>query len=616
MKITKNLSIKNKLILLILSVTTVVMSLGFGVMIYTNLNSMEEEIIHDAESNSSMMADYLVFPLVFNDKERVMEIIKKIDSIEWISAITVYTDQLTEFVSYYKTTPDELLSVTNFTEKNVVNKKSIHILQPVIFQGKEQGLLYMVVSKSRLNSKIFEYLITIVALFIALIVLSYFLAVRLQKLISAPILELANTMNFIGEEEDFSIRVVKTGNDEIGKLYKGFNKMLEKIHNKKVEKNSALEALRESERKIRAIFNQTFQFIGILDLKGNLLECNKTAISEYLNENETLINKKFSDASLWGNSGKESEILNGYIKDAAAGKFIRFDTYFKNKKNELRYFDFSIKPVKNKFGNILMLIIEGRDITERKNAEERIRYLNTDLEERVKRRTIQLEAANKELEAFSYSVSHDLRAPLRSINGFSTALVEDYAEVLDNTGKDYLNRVIGASKKMANLIDDLLNLSQISKTKIEKKKINVSEIAKEIISGYKEENRSRNITLELDQDVYVVADKRLTRIVFENLISNAWKFTQKKTNSIIKIYNLEQCNNKKNVCVIEDNGAGFDMKYSHKLFGAFQRLHTEIEFEGTGIGLATVQSIINKHGGTIWAKGEIDKGAKFYFTFE
>lgn len=616
MQIVKNLSIKNKLVLLILSITVVVMSLGFSVVIYTDLNSMENEIISDAKSNSRMMADYLVFSLIFNDKKGAQEVVKKIDNIKWISSVIVYSDQLTEFVSYHKANPEELLRITNLSEKITINDDFIHIQQPIKYQNEEQGLLYLIVSKKSLNSKILEYLITILGLFIGLIIFSYFLAVKFQKFISAPILELAKTMHFIRGEEDFSIRVVKTGNDEIGELYEGFNKMLERVHNKKIERNSALDALRESEGKIRAIFNQTFQFIGILDLKGNLLECNESAISEYLEEGEVLIDRKFSESSLWNGAVETRKIFDMHIRSAASGEFVRFDTYFKNKKNERRFFDFSIKPVKNKFDAVVMLVIEGRDITERKNAEEKIRQLNMDLEQRVKSRTIQLEAANKELESFSYSVSHDLRAPLRSINGFSTALIEDYSDVLDDTGKDYLKRVVGASKKMANLIDDLLNLSRISKTKIEKTKVNVSDIATEIISRHKEENPGRTMVLELDQEVFVNADERLAKIVLENLISNAWKFTQKRSEPIIKIYNLKDCNNKKNVCVVEDNGAGFDMEYSSKLFGAFQRLHTQDEFEGTGIGLATVQRIINKHGGKIWAEGEIEKGAKFYFTFE
>lgn len=224
----------------------------------------------------------------------------------------------------------------------------------------------------------------------------------------------------------------------------------------------------------------------------------------------------------------------------------------------------------------------------------------------------QSNALNKELEAFSYSVSHDLRAPLRSIDGFSQALLEDYHEKLDDEGKDYLDRVRAASQRMAQLIDDLLDLSRVTRSNLHKENINLSDIAHSIINSLHEHKSNRNVDIKIKDDVTAFGDSRLVRVVLENLLSNAWKFTQKKP--VAKIEFGTEKIEKEIVYFVRDNGDGFSMDYIDKLFGAFQRLHSMEEFEGNGIGLATVQRIIHRHGGQVWAHGEQGNGATFYFT--
>ncbi|MBS4096630.1 MAG: PAS domain S-box protein [Sulfuricella sp.] len=245
-------------------------------------------------------------------------------------------------------------------------------------------------------------------------------------------------------------------------------------------------------------------------------------------------------------------------------------------------------------------------------AEAQLKLLNEALEHRVKMRTRQLEAANKELEAFSYSVSHDLRAPLRSVDGFSQILMRDHADKLDDTGRDYLKRVVRASKRMGELIDDLLQLSRVSRSELKKDTIDMSKLVCAVGREIKAADPERQVEWAIQPDVTVEADGRLMRAMLENLLRNAWKFSAKKPEARIEFGTLEQDGEK--VLFVRDNGAGFDMQYAHKLFGAFQRLHRAEEFEGTGIGLATVQRIINHHGGRIWAEGAVGQGATFYFT--
>lgn len=241
-------------------------------------------------------------------------------------------------------------------------------------------------------------------------------------------------------------------------------------------------------------------------------------------------------------------------------------------------------------------------------------HLNAELEQRVIERTAQLAVINKELEAFSYSVSHDLRAPLRSLDGFSQALQEDYAEVLDEVGQGFLQRIRSSSQRMGQLIDDLLMLSQLTREEIRQEPVDLSAVVQHITADLREIYPERAVDMVVQPSPIVYGDTRLLRVVLVNLLSNAWKFTAKTAHARIEFGMISQ--NGIPVYFLRDNGAGFDMAYADKLFGAFQRLHKSNEFEGMGIGLATVQRIIHRHGGQIWAEGAVDQGATFYFSLQ
>jgi signal transduction histidine kinase len=243
---------------------------------------------------------------------------------------------------------------------------------------------------------------------------------------------------------------------------------------------------------------------------------------------------------------------------------------------------------------------------------QRVQTHAAELEQRVNERTAELAAVNKELEAFAYSVSHDLRTPLRSINGFSQAILEDYYDKLDAEGQDFLRRVRAASARMSQLIDDLLNLSQISRYEMHYKEVDLGELAREIVRELREDQPEHRVDFVVAESIVAYGDERLLRVVLENLLGNAWKFTAQRPLARIEFGYTEI--EGQTAYFVRDNGAGFEMAYANRLFGAFQRLHTEAEFEGTGIGLATVQRIIHRHGGRVWAEGMVDQGATFYFT--
>lgn len=266
--------------------------------------------------------------------------------------------------------------------------------------------------------------------------------------------------------------------------------------------------------------------------------------------------------------------------------------------------------IRDSNGDPLRMIGIVQEITQRKQNEKKITRLNYNL----LHQTAELSAVNKELEAFSYSVSHDLRSPLRSIDGFSQALLEDYEELLDDEGKDYLNRIRKATSRMAELIEGLLKLSRITRHELEIKKINISKMSETIIDSFKKNNPKRNVNVTIHTNLVTNADKHLVQIAIENLIGNAWKFTNKKEKAHIEIGKTRK--NGIKTFFIKDNGAGFNLKYADKLFTSFQRFHTVDEFEGNGIGLGIVSRVINKHGGDIWVDSEVGKGTTFYFTFE
>jgi PAS domain S-box-containing protein len=298
-----------------------------------------------------------------------------------------------------------------------------------------------------------------------------------------------------------------------------------------------------------------------------------------------------------------------------------YDVEYRIRRHDGEYRDFSVRgvPVIETDGSIREWIGTCTDITSRKRAEAEILALNRDLEMRVEQRTAELTRVNtelttavKELEAFSYSVSHDLRAPLRHISGFSQILLEEFAPQLSPEATHYLQRIDQGTIRMGHLVDDLLNLSRVGRSDIALQVTGLGSVVEEVISGLKPDIGDRQVEWKIGALPFVECDPTLIRQVFQNLLFNAVKFTRPRAQAVIEVG--QKVEGDAPVIYVRDNGVGFSMKYADKLFGVFQRLHRAEDFEGTGVGLATVQRIIQKHGGRVWAEAELDKGASFYFT--
>jgi PAS domain S-box-containing protein len=369
-----------------------------------------------------------------------------------------------------------------------------------------------------------------------------------------------------------------------------------------IERKEAEEALRLSD----AAFKSIHESIIVTDTEGKITHWNNISEELFGIKAPEAIGKEFPEVV---------EIVENYpgetedkIKIIKTGGHWEDERLYRTRKGEI-WMDVRLQNIVDngkRHGQVML----ATDITQRKKAEAELKQALLELEHS----SAQLAATNKELETFSYSVSHDLRAPLRSIDGFSQALLEDYSDKLDESGRDYLQRLRAASQKMGELIDGLLKLSRLTRSEMRQEQVNLTSLAEEVSTRLQETQPNRKTKFIIDKGLTARGDPQLLRVLIENLFGNAWKFTGKKRQAKIEFGSSKV--NGKRTYFVKDNGIGFDMTYADKLFGAFQRLHDTTKFPGTGIGLATVQRIINRHGGTIRAEGAEGKGATFYFTLE
>jgi light-regulated signal transduction histidine kinase (bacteriophytochrome) len=280
--------------------------------------------------------------------------------------------------------------------------------------------------------------------------------------------------------------------------------------------------------------------------------------------------------------------------------------------DRIHHWEDHFSPVRESDGVVSGVVVTSHDVTAHKRAEDEVRQLNAELEERIATRTAQLEVTNKELEAFAYSVSHDLRAPLRAIDGFSAVLAEDAGARLTSLELMHLDRIRRAAQRMGELIDDLLGLSRAASQELARTDVDVSRMAEGILAELGEAQPHRRVETTVAPLMRAEADLTLLRVILVNLLENAWKFTSKHAEARIEV-GVQEAGGER-AFFVRDDGAGFDPAYARNLFGAFQRMHAATDFEGTGIGLATVQRLVARHGGRVWAEAEVEKGATFYFT--
>ena len=359
--------------------------------------------------------------------------------------------------------------------------------------------------------------------------------------------------------------------------------------------------LRDNESRLRAIADNVPAVIAFFDSDGAL---------KYSN---------FAYDRWFGDSGNDEQVslscsegIAPLLRRALDGDEVTTERVLETRAGQ-RVARLTLIPHRKDDGGVEGAYLMGYDLTDFRRAEAEVRHLNAELEQRVEQRTRALAAANRELESFSYSVSHDLRAPLRTIDGFSQILIDEYADVLDEAGKGYLERVRAGSQRMARLIDDLLELARVTRRDLQVRSCDLTAMVYEIIRDLNNSEPERNVKVRVAEGMQVNADEGLLRVALDNLLRNAWKFTSLEGQAMIEV-GAGSGEAGAQTFYVRDNGVGFDMAYVNKLFGAFQRLHSETEFQGTGIGLALVQRVIRRHGGQVWAEAEPKFGATFYFS--
>jgi len=376
------------------------------------------------------------------------------------------------------------------------------------------------------------------------------------------------------------------------------------------EEKRAAQELRDASLYVRSLIEASLDPLVTISPQGKITDVNKSTESVTGLPREHLIGTDFSDYFTEpenARKGYQQVLKNGFVKD--------YPLAIRNASGAVTLVLYNATLYKNQAGEPVGVFAAARDVTERQRLEQAREKLNEELELKVAQRTRLLEEANRELEAFSYSVSHDLRAPLRTLSGFSLILLEDYGSILDDEGKDCLRRIMAASKRMSTLIDDLLGLSRIGRCAMNRQLVNLSDLAKEVQNDLELDNKNkRDVRFQIKPDMVCDADCNLVRIVLQNLMRNAWKFTGQRQQADIEVGSIES--EGEAIYFVRDNGAGFDMAFADKLFSPFQRLHAEQEFPGNGIGLAITKRIVQRHNGRIWAEAEPGRGATFCFTLK
>lgn len=608
-KLFQRLPIKNKLILVIFGAAMFVMLASFVFILFFNIQNIRSETVERSRSEMNVLAQDFVKIVMFSDAYMAADVVSKLRTFSAVYNVFLYNAD-GENVFRYENSPAVSMDAPAVTPGKidteiVFGKDAFQMFLPLRYAGGEYGWVFVRTSTEQQNRMLAEYYMVFAAAVPIMMLVSYLLAFWLQRYFSQPIVVLAERVRRIASEQDFGQQVSSDDPNEIGSLYRSIGQLLATIQ-------SAEQQLRHGESRLEAI----------ISIAGNAL------ISIDEEHRITLFNHQAEH--IFGYAAHEiigqplNILLPDHFRKTHTQKIDAFSNQGIVMKTALKRDDVQgLRKNGEEFpieASISQVVLEGKkiftvaltDVTQRRQTEQELAAYRNHLEEVVEDRTSELRAKNSELEAFSYSVAHDLRAPLRSITSFSQILLEDAADKLDKGGLDHLTRIIRAGHHMSELIDGILRLAQIGRSQITLAEVDISALVVKIRSRLERDQPQRKMRWAIQPEITGRGDPQLLSVVMENLIGNAWKYTSKNPQATIEFGVAHQ--NGKRVFFVKDNGAGFDMKYAENLFAVFHRLHKAEEFDGVGVGLATVRRIIQRHGGEIWSEAEIGKGATFYFT--
>jgi len=598
----RNLSIRQKLMFALTGTCAMALILCVAAIAAFEYISYQERVASVLESKADILSTLLGAGMEFGDHERANELLGKLAAIPAMESALLLDSSAARFASYRRNKDTQFGAVKS--EDGVIAESDGATLNRTVYSGEGEpvGKLILRANYSDLQQRLSRQSKVLGGLLVALVLVASVLTWLLQRFITEPIVALAKVSDRSTAGKDYEERVQNDSSDEIGQLTSAFNRMVDNLQDRE-------KALRASEERFRTFMDNNPAAAFLKNAEGAYVYCNNGFLKKSGRTSQQVLGR--NDTEIWParTAQKFNENTSGLQLDKPAITVEEVDLY-SGKREWWTLIQFLIEEASGErlTGGI------GLDITSLKEAEQ-IHKLNEELERRVARRTEQLEMKNQELESFSYSVSHDLRAPLRNLGGFIELLAGELGE---KTGEDparYMQIIKEEASRMGQLIDDLLLFSRLGRADMIMNAVDLDTLAREACDGMRHDLEGRKIEWIITGLPNVKGDRNLLRQVYANLIGNAVKFTRERDPAVIEIGALPHADGENgNTLFVKDNGAGFNEKYMDKLFGVFQRLHSTKQFEGTGIGLANVKTIIERHEGRVWAKGEEGKGAAFYFT--
>jgi len=592
MKFLYSLSIRAKITSIIASVSLFAIILGFSIITINNIKSFKKELVNQNSLTAKLLSEYLLYSLIFNDSKSAVSQLDKLNALTFINKAEVYDARGNFFASFHNLPASNKTLIKKEPNYNFI-KDELQIIEPVWNEGEFLGTILLKISTQYLTQKVREYVIVLAIIGILIGIFIILLANSFQKIISKPILNLATLMERISATNDFSIRINKIFDDEIGTLYDGFNNMLEQIVKKDIETNRAQAALAESQELFSTFMNVLPAAAFIKNPNSSYRFVNQFLVDDF-NANEWIGKQLFLSYS----DSKENEREKDKL---ALSKTMHLEENIYDKNHNVRFFETWKFPIHRKDKPTLIGGI-AIDVSKRKIAERKVQYYIQELERN-----------NKELEEFNYVASHDLREPLRTITSYCELLHEDLGENISEDVNQDINFITDATSRMNALIQDLLQLSRAGRVDFVNEKVDLNKIMLNIKSDLELMIKETNASLSWDKLPVVQGDPVQLNRVFQNLVTNAMKFKSEK-DPVIKI-SLEKENGKYHISVT-DNGIGIEKQYFDQIFSAFKRLHSRDEYEGTGIGLAICKKIIDRHSGKITLKSTLGKGTSFIITLD